>query len=187
MGVRFAIALAMLLAFPASAGAVKIGSDLSGTPQQNTGYYCGASDDCTVVQTTLPGDPYQTRVPFRGLIRSWRFRTVDPEFDPYRLRLWVVRKVAPERFRFVRRSKAGIVDDGPGTYVFRTRLRARKGDRIGIQMPGPLVGVMAWYVEHENALAYSWFPTPSAGTTVPADPPDSGTEYFYNATVRRKR
>jgi hypothetical protein len=195
-----ASALLIVLLLPVAAGAKKktIGSDLQGTPSQSQGFSCGMQS-CAIQQVSLPGDPHATRAPFKGTIRRWRFRTTDVDGEAYGLRLGVVREVGAgasgdgepveTRFRFVRHSAEQQVGPEPGTYVFKSRLKVKRGDFIALELPyGPddLV-VQAFYVEHENALDYEWFPIPPAGTA--ANPFDSGVdiEYFYNATVKKKK
>jgi hypothetical protein len=185
-----AAALAIVLVVPATASAkVKtIGSDLQGTPSPSAGFGCGPAP-CAIQQLTLPGDPNRTRVPFKkGVIRKWRFRTDHPASD-YDLRLYVVRKVKNGDFRFVRRTAQEHIGEA-GTFVFRTRLKVRRGDFIALELPADgevLAPARAFYVAHDGALDHEWFPTPSLGSTASPDSPESDTEYFYNATIKKKK
>jgi hypothetical protein len=196
-------ALSIVLLAPATSGAAKkrtIGSDLKGTPSQSSGYSCGVSGDpCAIQQVSLPGDPHATRVPFKGTIRKWRFRTTDEDSEGYGLRLGVVRKVGSgasgdgepveTRFRFVRHSGEKQVGPEPGTYKFKARLKVKRGDFIALELPygadNPIV--QAFYVPHAGALDYSWFPIPPQGSADNPFEANAGTEYFYNATVKKKK
>ena len=105
---------------PSGASAATIGSDLKGSPNPGSGYSCGIGiASCAVQQLELPAD--RTKAPFRGVIRSWRFRTVvDPEKPGgWKLRLRIVRKTAPGQFKFVRKSKPGRVKK-PGRHRFKS-------------------------------------------------------------------
>jgi hypothetical protein len=190
-GALAAGALSFVLLVPASGSAAKsktIGSDLQGTPAPSSGFGCGPAP-CAIQQLKLPGEPNRTRVPFKkGVIRKWRFRTDHPGSD-YDLRLYVVRKVDGD-FRFVRRSAPEHIGPEAGTYVFRARLRVKRGDFIALELPadGEVLGpARAFYVAHDGALDHEWFPTPSLGSIASPDSPESDTEYFYNATVKKKK
>jgi hypothetical protein len=182
-----AAALAIVLLAPA-AGSAKIktiGSDLQGTPAPNTGFGCGPAP-CAIQQLTLPGESNPTRVPFKkGVIRKWRFRTDHPASD-YDVRLYVVRKVKNGDFRFVRRTAPEHIGEA-GTFVFRTRLKVRRGDFIALELPPDPADVKAFSVPHPGATDNEWFPTPSLGSIASPDSPESGTEYLYNATVKKKK
>lgn len=195
-------ALAIVLVVPASALAKKktIGSDLKGTPTPGSGYSCGISaDPCAIQQISLPGDPHATRAPFKGKIRKWRFRTTDDDSEGYGLRLAVVRKAGSgtsgdgdpvaTRFRVVRHSAEKQVGSEPGTYTFKTRMKVKRGDYIALELPyGPdNPAVQQFYVSHPGGVAYEWFPFPSPGAS--ANPSDTSvdTEYFFNATIKKKQ
>jgi hypothetical protein len=197
-----AAALAIVLLGPATGSAkIKtIGSDLKGTPSQSAGYSCGISGEpCAIQQVSLPGDPHATRAPFKGTIRKWRFRTTDVDAGSYGLRLGVVRKVGSgasgdgepveTRFRFVRHSGEKQVGPEPGTYKFKARLKVKRGDFIALELPygtdNP--AVQAFYVEHPGALDYSWFPIPPQGAAANPFQSNVEIEYFYNATIKKKK
>jgi len=179
--------VALVLA-PAAVGAkrVTIGSDLKGSPSVSAGYGCGSTDPCVIQQLSLSG--HRTKARFRGTIRKWRYRTVaEPDADGYSLRLRVVRKVAPGEFRFVGRSSRGLIDE-PGRHAFKTDLRVRRGDFIGLQLPPNTQGdINGFYVDDPGARNASWFPAPPNGATGSPFDIDSGTEYLYNATIKKKR
>lgn len=134
---------------------------------------------------SLPGDPHKTRAPFRGVIRKWRFRTTY-NGEKYKLRLRVVRKVGPNEWRFIRHTAHRVAGPAPGTYTFGAHLRIRKGDFIALDVPGDGQTIYQFAVGHPNAFHNDWFPAPLDGPVTMPDYHNAGTEYFYNATVRRR-
>jgi len=181
-------ALGVLLVLPSSGAAVTIGSDLKGTPSPTSGYGCGIDPQtppCTIQQVALPGDPHKTRAPFTGVIRKWRFRTTG-DGETYELRLRVVRRVAPNEWRFIRHTVHRVAGPGPGTYVFGAHLRIKKGDFIALDLPGDDQNIKQFYVPHPDARHNEWFPAPPDGPVTMPDSHNTGNEYFYNATVRHR-
>jgi hypothetical protein len=194
--------LSIALLAPATSGAAKkktIGSDLQGTPAPGSGYGCGTGP-CAIQQISLPGDPHATRAPFKGKIRKWRFRTTDEDAEgSYGLRLAVVREVGSAasgggqpvetRFRVVRHSGERQVGPEPGTYKFKARLKVKKGDFIALEPPyGPDTPIVdEFYVPHPGALAYEWFPFPPPGGVDNPSGSTNNVEYFYNATIKKKK
>ncbi len=180
--------LCLAIIVPSGASAATIGSDLKGSPDPGSGYSCGIGiASCAVQQLELPAD--RTRAPFRGVIRSWRFRTVvDPETPGgWKFRLRVVRKTGPGQFKFVRKSKPGRVKK-PGRHRFKSHLRIKKGDFIALQLPGhDNPNIQGFYVQRPGAESAAWFPAPANGEGGPPTDADSNQEFLYNATIKRRR
>jgi hypothetical protein len=178
-----------MLAFPTIGSAVTVGSDLKGTPSPNTGYGCGTdpgNPPCTIEQISLPGDPHMTRAPFSGVIRKWRFRTTFDGGPTYELRLRVVRKVAPNKWRFIRHTAHRETGTAAGTYTFGAHLAIKKGDFIALDLPGDGANVQEFYVDHPKARYNDWFPAPLDGPVTMPTHHQVGIEFFYNATVRHR-
>lgn len=187
VGVGVVVGLCLAILAPSGASAATIGSDLKGSPDPGAGYSCGTVfPTCAVQQLELPGN--KTRAPFSGVIRGWRFRTVfDPEPGGWKMRLRVVRKTGPGEFRWVRKSKPGLVKK-PGRHRFKAHLRIRKGDFIALQLPGQgNPNIRGFYVQRAGAESAAWFPAPANGEGGPPTDADSNLEFLYNATIKRRR
>jgi hypothetical protein len=189
--VGFGAAVIGLVLTPAALGAKKvtIGSDLKGAADPGTGFGCGiVVDSCAIQQLKLGNNPFKTKAPFKGTIRKWRFRSVvGPNPDPYKLRLRVVRRAGPGEFEFIRRSKPGLVDE-VGRLAFKTRLRVRRGDFIALELPSDeQANVNGISVVNPGSRTAEWFPAPKNGNGGVPDELNAVNEYFYNATIRKKR
>ena len=173
------------LAWPGGARAALVGSDLQGAANPSAGYGCGEIEPCAVQQIALPDGT--TRVPFRGIIRRWRFRTTYADVASYALRLRVLRKASPGKWRFVGRSKLGTVPPDNGKYVFKTRLKVRRGDTLALELPKDF-NVRGFYLEDvAGARVLPYFPAPPNGTVAAPGAPEQGVEALFNASVRRRR
>jgi hypothetical protein len=186
--VAIAVALGLLGASPAAAKT--IGSDLKPAPA-GYGYGCGAVQSCAVQQLTLPGNPFPMRAKFDGRITKWRFRKGPiGDGDTYPVTLRVVHRRKNGKVRFIRSSKPGVVGAASGTYAFKAKLPIRKGDGIAISLP---VGVDALDVAvvAPEAKFQGFFPAPANGTSalpfLEGGKPETGVEYLWNATVRKRR
>lgn len=180
----FALLLAGATSAPAAQRAT-IGSDLQGSPNPSFGWSCGLVapvEPCVTQQLRIPGD--LTRAPFTGTIRKWRFRTVVDSSEPYKLRLRVIRKKAPGRYRFVQRSRAGRVAEA-GRHAFGARLRVRKGDYIGLQLPAG-TDVYGFYVDSTGARSAEWYPAPANGEGGQPQVHSTDIEFLFNATMVRR-
>ena len=176
------VAMAIVLIYPAEGWAATIGSDLRGTPTAGSGYGCGGGP-CTTLQVSLSGDR-KTRAPFSGVIRKWRFRTTFSAGAAYELRLSVVRKAAPGRWKFIRTSRPREVGTAAGTYVFPAHLRIKRGDFIGLDLPAGMT--YEFLLDQADDRGKSWFPTPPDGLLTAPTYDEPGYERLYNATIRHR-
>src|SRR5215211_4412201 len=116
----------ILLAAPASAAAVTIGSDLA--TDANAGGGCN-TQPCTLVAFTIPGR--QTASPIDGVVTSWRIRDAAGGGT---LSLRVVRPAGGNTF-------IGAGTSAPEAILpsilqtFSTRLPIRAGDFVGMNVP----------------------------------------------------
>jgi hypothetical protein len=186
MGVAAGVlVVAAMFAWAPPAGAVTIGSNLKPAPDGGFGYSCGITDDpCTVMQLTLPGDPYAQKSPFDGAIRKWRFRKGSGgSGEIYDVRLWVVQRDGPGLWGFVRHSQFQTIGSDPGIYRFGAHLQVHKGDRIAMELPAGDISDIS--TSHQDATEAAWFPAPGLGDSLMPDSKASGFEKDWNATIRR--
>lgn len=164
-----------------------IGSDLGGSPNASFGYGCGDEAPCAILQLKIENRKVQ--VPFSGRVKRWRFRTIDPDHSAYEVRLRVVRKVSSNRFRFRGRSKPGLIPaNATGTFVFKTDMRAKKGDLLALELPPDQLGIQGFYVAGDaRSLAFFGLPDGGRSTEKPEQEVLDDDEYLYNATVKRRR
>jgi hypothetical protein len=179
--------LCLAVLAPAGASGAKIGSDLKGAAEPNAGYSCGSlTPVCAIQQTVLPGR--RSKAPFSGWIVKWRFRNIVDPLVPVPVRLRVVRDLGGDEYRFVRSSKRRRIHK-EGKHRYRTELRIRKGDYIALEMDtgSENEGIYGFYASSTGARALEWFGTPGDGQTGNPDDTSEGVEFFYNATVKRRR
>jgi hypothetical protein len=122
---------------PPGSGAVSLGSALAsggiGSVDCGGGSPSGASQACTVVQTSLPG--HQLVPPAAGAIRRWVVRGARGE-----LALQVIRR-GSAGYVSVARSRVEQIPDAE-VHVLPANLPVRAGDLIGVQLaPGAAIGV----------------------------------------------
>ncbi len=189
-GLGFAIvmlAAAAALAGTALSGTSKVtlGSSLEGTPSASLGFSCGVEDPCVLQQAKLTGQV--VRAPFDGTIRKWAFKTSDSADNPYKLRVRVLRKQSRTRYHFVGRSKPGLILEKPGTYRFKTNLKIKKGDSIGLELPAQPGGVSGLYLTKvDGARTLAYFDAPKNRAASKVDSAYRGLEVLFSARIRRR-
>ncbi len=163
-----------------------LGSDLSETSKASIGFACGP-EPCVLMQAKLPAR--KTRAPYRGLVKRWRFETVDTDHAEYAVRLRVIRKVGPGEFKLLERSAAGVIpEDASGTFRFPANLKIGKRDFVGLELPAS-DNTQGFYVfgGTPGAKGLLFGEVPAGQSTQSPDAVYPNDEYLYNATIKRKR
>lgn len=172
-----AIAFAgFFVAASSSHGATTIGSDLVATP--NAAVACGASPDCTYVQTALVGA--QLTATNAGVIVRWRLKTSAGGGGSFKLR--VVRNSGVNIFLGVS-SSSPETPTGAGINSFNTRLPIAAGDQLGIDQTAD--GASIQYARTGTAGATNYFRNPAIadGASLPASNLNFTNEFLLNADI----
>jgi hypothetical protein len=172
MAVASVLAVGALAASASPAAAVTLGNPDMGYGTADFGAGCQPpGPTCVWVQTHLPGA--KVRAPFSGVIKKWRM--AQP--GPYEGQLVVMRKRKHGKFEAIRATDPET-PPSYGSYTFKTHLKIKKGDYIGIHSQ-QLMG-------RDNASA-EWmeFASPlELGAPKKPDFKHEFGEYLYNATLR---
>ncbi len=180
-GLRLGLAaVAISIALPAGADASKtVGSTLA-NPVDASATVCDGVEPCTESIAGLGPAAIATggaTVPTDGVIVKWRFkRGIGMAYDA--------------SFRLIRggvgagQSTAESVPSA-GTYEFATRLPAKAGDQIGIDLPSvPLFGVQAAHAGLGGDLLDEWSPPlPEGSTAAPLNDDKPNVELLINAEL----
>ena len=134
----------------------------------------GASDACTLVQTSLPGR--RLAAPSDGVIRSWTVRGARGD-----LALQVLRP-SGERFSWVARTGYERVPD-ERVHVLAANLPLRAGDVVGVDLaPGAAVGVRR---DRGGAVTSRWIgPLPLPGVAAHTVALGKGTGFDHEILLR---
>jgi hypothetical protein len=166
-------------------GTVTLGSDLRIAPSEERWPCTGSTDSpsCSFVLTRLPEVDRLVRAPFDGVVTNWR---VYGAGGP--VRLIVVRgEFSPGERSSLERVQGSAEEQGKGTNArqrFRTRLKIRRGDGVGMQLS---VGAYGNAPYSDGSWLEEWIP-PIGTERVRSD--ESSTqnyELLYNASIERDR
>jgi hypothetical protein len=182
LGALGAVALAVLA--PAAASAAKIGSDLP-APSDNTGFGCGVSGKCTVIQTGLAdSNPYPTKAKFDGVITDWRLRHGVAVGD-YEARVRVAKKLDQKHWKFIDKTSWETIHPVEETSHFDTHMKIKKGQFIALDFRGEVDPYEISREAGKSAIYLSFFPAPPMNDRTPRENSDKNVEFLYNATVSR--
>jgi hypothetical protein len=166
-------------------GAVTLGSNLRAAPSSSRWYCTGSgaeSDPCSLVLTKLPEPDLLLRAPFNGVVTRWR---VHEGGGP--MRLIVVRG----EFTPGGRSTLVRVDgsdeeqvSGDAGQPFRTRIKIRRGDAVGLQFS---VGAYGNAPYSDGTWLEEWIPPLAAEPTSATESDETTYQLLYNASVERYR
>jgi hypothetical protein len=174
----WAVGLAVVVTalVPAAAGAVKLGTPHFTYDDADAGVGCGAGANCIAMQRRLPDATL--KAPFSGTIRKWRVAVSSPQLR----QLMVLRKQEGGSYKVVRASDAES-PPGAGAYTYGTKLRVRRGDRVGLYASGSS-GANVTMRNTPDATRVTFSPPPIiGGSGTPGAPLDG--ELLYSATLKR--
>jgi hypothetical protein len=166
-------------------GAVTLGSDLRTAPGSDRWYCTGSgpeSDPCSFVLTRLPEPDQLLRAPFDGVVTRWR---VHEGGGP--MRLIVVRGEFTPGGRSTLAWVSGSGEEqvsGDTGQPFRTRMKIRRGDAVGLQFS---VGAYGNAPYSEGTWLEEWVPPLAAEPKRATDIDTTTYQLLYNASVERDR
>jgi hypothetical protein len=137
---------------------------------------------------TAPGSPSYVVPRGHWKIKSWGVQGY-PTY-PAEARLLVLRRAsAPGRYRLIARSRPGVVFPA-STPTFKSAIRVRRGDRLGLASSGPLEMAYPTPSLKDKAASFGCEPVPGTaigtGTACPLNP-TSGMGFRLNLAARLKR
>jgi hypothetical protein len=166
-------------------GAVTLGSNLRAAPGSDRWYCTGSgaeSDPCSMVLTKLPEPDQLLRAPFDGVVTGWRVREGGGP-----MRLIVVRG----EFRPGQRSTLARVSGSDEEQVsgdkgqpFRTSMKIRRGDAVGLQFSVGAYGNAPYSV---GTWLEEWIPPLATEPARAIDSSSTTYQLLYNATVERDK
>ena len=164
------VAMVAAVALPTTAWAMKLGTPQFRYDDLDLGVGCGEpSATCVWMQRKLAGATL--KAPFTGTVRKWRIATPTPGLYG----LAVMHKQPDGEFKWVRASDNESA--GGTAETFETKLKIRRGDRVGVFGPG-------FALRHNAGASWVIFNPPPliGGSTEPGLPTDG--ELLYNATLK---
>jgi len=166
-------------------GTATLGSDLR-TPPNGDHWYCtgsgAASPACSLVVTRLPEVDRVIKAPFDGVVTRWQ---VQGAGGP--IRLIVARgDVKPGGRSSLERVQGSTEQDVRSTerQTFRTRLKIRKGDVVGLQLS---VGAYGNAPYSEGTWLEIWIPPLGLERQRAEDSGSRDYELLYNAVIERDK
>lgn len=166
-------------------GTVTLGSDLRIPPSEERWYCTGSgasSPACALVLTRLPEVDRPVKAPFDGVVTRWQ---VQGAGGP--IRLIVVRgEVRPggrSSLKRVQGSAEQLVRSDK-RQTFRTRLKIRSGDAVGVQLSVGAYGNAAY---SDGTWLEEWIPPLGPERRRSEDSSTHDYELLYNAFIERDR
>jgi TIR domain len=164
-------------------GTVTLGSDLRLAPSEER-WYCtgsgGNSPSCAFVLTRLPEVDRLVQAPFDGVVTGWQVRGAGGP-----IRLIVARgEVKPGGRSSLARVQGSAEQVVRGDGQFRTRLKIRSGDAVGLQLS---VGAYGNAPYSDGTWLELWIPPLGPERQRAEDSSEQDYELLYNASIERDR